>query len=106
MTGRDRLEIGTYGDINTTRMPRGNIRAEVRYRDGDGAVRKVTTTAPTVKQAKQELRATLQRRNAATGFGDELSPESTLSELAVAWLEDVHVRSDLAAGTKTCIDAS
>lgn len=100
MTGRARLEIGTYGDINTTRMPSGNIRAEVRYRDGDGTVRKVTTTAATVKQAKQNLRAKLQRRNAATGFGDELSPESTVSELATAWLEDVQVRSDLAPGTK------
>ena len=100
MTGRDRLEIGTYGDINTVRMPSGNIRAEVRYRDGDGTVRKVTTTATTGKQAKQDLRAKLQRRNAATGFGDELSPESTVSELAAAWLEDVQLRSDLAAGTK------
>ncbi len=100
MTGRDRLEIGTYGDINTTRMPSGNIRAEVRYRDGDGAVRKVTTTAATVREAKQNLRTKLQRRNAATGFGDELSPESTVTELAAAWLADVQVRSDLAAGTK------
>lgn len=100
MTGRDRLEIGTYGDINTTRVPSGNMRAEVRYRDGDGTVRKVTATASTGKQAKQNLRAKLQRRNAATGFGDELSPESMVSELAAAWLGDVQVRSDLSAGTK------
>ena len=100
MTGRDRLEICTYGDIDTTRMPGGNVRPEVRYRDGDGTVRKVTATAVTAKQAKRNLRAKLQRRGAATGFGDELSPESTVSELAAAWLADVQVPSDLGAVTK------
>ena len=49
MIGRDRLEIGTYGDINTTRMPSGSIRAEDRYRDGDDTVRKVTVTAQAAK---------------------------------------------------------
>ena len=100
MSGRDRLEIGTYGDINTTRTTNGTVRAEARYRDGDGTVRKVTATAATVKVAKRILRIKLQRRNTATGFGDALSPESTVSELAAAWLEDVQLRSDLAAGTK------
>lgn len=100
MTGRDGLEIGTYGDINTARTVNGTIRAEARYRDGDGTVREVTTTAATVKEAKQNLRTKLQRRYAATGFGDALSPESTVADLAVAWLEDVHRRSDLSAGTK------
>lgn len=42
MSGRGRLEIGTYGDISTTRTGNGTIRAEARYRDGDGIVRKVT----------------------------------------------------------------
>ena len=100
MSGRDRLEIGTYGDINTMRTTSGTVRAEARYRDGDGTVRKVTTTAGTVREAKQNLRIKLQRRNTATGFNDALSPESTVSELAAAWLEDVQLRSDLAAGTR------
>jgi hypothetical protein len=56
MSGRDRLQIGTHGDINTTRTAKGAVRAEARYRDGDGTVRKVTTTAATVKEAKQNLR--------------------------------------------------
>ncbi|MFD4420855.1 tyrosine-type recombinase/integrase [Agromyces sp. NPDC058484] len=100
MTGRSRLEIGTYGDISTIRTGRGTIRAEARYRDGDGMVRKVTASAATAKQAKQSLRLKLQRRNTATGFGVALSPESTVAELAAAWIEDVRVRTDLAAGTK------
>lgn len=73
MSGRGRLEIGTYGDISTTRTGNGTIRAEARFRDGDGIIRKVTATAATAKQAKQTLRLMLQRRNTATGFGVSLS---------------------------------
>lgn len=100
MSGRGRLEIGTYGDMSTIRTGKGTIRAEARYQDGDGIVRKVTATAATAKQAKRDLRLKLQRRNTATGFGVALSPESTVRELADARIEDVHLRTDLAAGTK------
>jgi integrase len=100
MTGRDRLEIGTYGDINTLHTAAGTVRAEARYRDWDGEVRKVTATAPTVKAAKQVLRNKLSGRSRATGFGTTLTPDSTVTDLADAWLEDVQIRPDLAAGTK------
>lgn len=100
MSGRSRLEVGTYGDISTTRTGNRTVRAEARYRDGDGIVRKVTATAASIKQAKQDLRLKLQRRNAATGFGATMSPESTVADLAEAWIEDVRARSDLSAGTK------
>lgn len=98
--GRSRLEIGTYGDISAASTPAGTIRAEARFRDWDGEVRKVTAVGPTVKAAKQALRQKLARRNTATGFGMTLSPESTVAELAAAWLEDIQVRTDLADGTK------
>jgi hypothetical protein len=39
MSGRGRLEIGTYGDISTARTGTGTVRAEAGYRDGDGIVR-------------------------------------------------------------------
>lgn len=98
--GRSRLEIGTYGDISTASTPAGTVRAEARFRDWDGEVRKVTAVGPTVKAAKQALRQKLARRSTATGFGMTLSPESTVAELAAAWLEDIQVRTDLADGTK------
>lgn len=98
--GRARLEIGTYGDISTTRTPAGTVRAEARFRDRDGEIRKVTAVGSTVQAAKQALRTKLARRSTATGFGTTLSPESTVADLAVAWLEDVQVRTDLAPGTK------
>ncbi len=100
MSGVSRLEIGTYGDINTIRTPVGSIRAEARYRDGDGVVRKVTATAATDHAARQALRNKLKHRSTATGFGTTLSPESTVAQLAEAWLEDLRIRLDLAPGTK------
>ena len=54
-TGRARLEIGTYGDINTVSTAAGTVKAEARYRDWDGEIRKVTATASTVTAAKQAL---------------------------------------------------
>ncbi len=95
-----RLEIGTYGDISTTRTGAGTVRAEARFRDWDGEVRKVTATESTVKAAKQALRAKLAKRGTATGFGAALSPESTVADLTTAWLDDVRIRTDLAEGTK------
>lgn len=99
-TGRARLEIGTYGDISTTSTAAGRVRAEARFRDWDGEVRKVTATGDSVKGAKQALRQKLARRSTATGFGTTLTPDSTVADLAVAWLEDVRLRTDLADGTK------
>jgi integrase len=98
--GRSRLEIGTYGDISTTATPAGTIRAEARYRDWDGEVRKVSATAATAKAAKQALRQKLAQRSTATGLGGTLTPESTVADLAARWLEDVRIRTDLADGTK------
>lgn len=78
MSGRGRLEIGTYGDIGTT----CTVWAEARFRDWDGEVRKVTATASTEKAAKSALRAKLKRRSTAAGLGTVLTPESTVAELA------------------------
>ncbi|TSD64206.1 phage integrase central domain-containing protein [Aeromicrobium piscarium] len=98
--GRDRLQIGTYGDVHTTRTSAGTVRALTRYRDWDGEVRKVTATAGNARAAKRALREKLVRRAESSGFGAELSSESTVAELAEAWLEGVRTRSDLADGTK------
>jgi integrase len=94
------LEIGTYGDINTVNTVAGTVKAEARYRDWDGEIRKVTATASTVAAAKQALRNKLNHRSTATGLGTTLTQESTVAELATAWLEDVQIRTDLSDGTK------
>lgn len=43
----------------------GTVRAEARFRDWDGEVRKVTAIASTAKSAKTALRTKLARRSAA-----------------------------------------
>lgn len=40
------------------------------------------------------------RRSTATGLGTMLSPESTVADLAAAWLEDVRLHTELAVSTK------
>jgi hypothetical protein len=36
---RPRTPIGTFGEIEFTNLPNGNVRARVRFRDYDGQVR-------------------------------------------------------------------
>jgi integrase len=98
--GRSRLEIGCYGDINVSRRRAGSYRAETRYRDWDGEVRKVTATGTSASAAKSALRHKLAQRGADSGHGQALNAESPVSALAAAWLEDVQMRTDLADGTK------
>lgn len=98
--GRGRLEIGSYGDIHVQVTPAGSYRAEARHRDWDGVVRKVTANAATRSAAKAVLRQRLAGRSVAAGFGGRLTTESTLGALSEAWLADVQLRTDLAAGTK------
>ncbi|WP_448061809.1 site-specific integrase [Cellulomonas hominis] len=101
-TGAHSTPLVVPGDTlpTTTRTGAGTVRAEARFRDWDGEVRKVTATESTVKAAKQALRAKLAKRGSATGFGAALSPESTVADLTTAWLDDVRIRTDLAEGTK------
>ncbi|MFT3873191.1 MAG: hypothetical protein QM714_11190 [Nocardioides sp.] len=44
------------GDISTISTEAGTVRAEARFRDWDGEVRKIRATGTTVKAAKQDLR--------------------------------------------------
>ena len=41
---RERLTIGTFGDINTRQTPTGRYAARTRYRDWDGHARLVQAT--------------------------------------------------------------
>lgn len=53
-----------------------------------------------MRGAKQALRAKLAVRSTATGFGTDITPDSSMAELAAAWLEDVKLRPDLAPSSK------
>lgn len=98
--GRSRLDIGEYGDIRVEATAAGSFRAEARYRDWDGLVRKVTTNSDSRAAAKAALRRKLAVRGENSGLGATLTTESLLRDLADEWMADVRSRGDLAAGTK------
>ena len=52
------------------------------------------------RAAKRSLREKLGRRAETGGYDAEFNSESTVAELAEAWLKEVRSRPDLAEGTK------
>lgn len=98
--GRSRLEIGDYGDVRVQPTASGSFRAEARFRDWDGVVRKVTSTGASRQAAKAALRRKLADRADAAGHGSTLTSDSALRDLADEWIADVKIRTDLSAGTK------
>jgi len=70
---RQRLTIGTFGDIGFLAGPSGRSIARARYCDWDGKNRLVQATGDTRKQAERALKAKLAERSlfqpAASAFG-------------------------------------
>lgn len=98
MSGRPRTEIGTYGEINLTRLGARRYRALTRYRDVDGRLRKVSATGPRARAATSLLKRRLADRR-GYGSGGLLTLSSPFADLAELWLRDLEAR-DLAANTK------
>lgn len=86
---RPPLPIGTYGAIQTTTLPNGEVRASTRFRDHDGVTRKVERTAGTEAKAKNRLREHLRDR-AQQGPRDGLNGDSRLREAAELWMTRVN----------------
>ncbi|OBY29659.1 hypothetical protein ACT18_21790, partial [Mycolicibacter kumamotonensis] len=95
--GRPRLEIGTFGDINTQLLTNGHWKARARFRDRDGVTREVKAVATTEAKAKAKLRGTLKdRRRGPAGTDDELTPESTVADLLTHWIATCRADTALA----------
>lgn len=60
---RQRLTIGTFGEIGYLPGPSGRVVARARYRDWDGKNRLVQATGETRKQAERALKAKLADRS-------------------------------------------
>ncbi|SDM94768.1 hypothetical protein SAMN05216368_10338 [Cryobacterium flavum] len=60
---RQRLTIGTFGDINTRQTPTGRYEARTRYRDWDGHARLVQASGTTANAAERALKAKLANRD-------------------------------------------
>lgn len=60
---RQRLTIGTFGEIGHLLSPGGRVVARARYRDWDGKTRLVQATGDTRKSAERALKAKLADRS-------------------------------------------
>ncbi|QTE28630.1 tyrosine-type recombinase/integrase [Pengzhenrongella sicca] len=97
MSGRPRTSIGTFGEIRIVDLG-GRYRAETRYRDLDGRLRKVRATARSMRAVQSSIKDRLASR-VGYGGGGLLSLSSPFGDLAQLWLEDLEVR-DISEGTK------
>jgi integrase len=97
---RPRTPIGTFGEIEFTNLPNGNVRARVRFRDHDGQVRRVEASDSTRKMAEHRLKEKLaQRSGSSRGIG-ELTPDSSFTQLVEVWLGDLDLEGKIAPSTR------
>ena len=59
---RQRLPIGTHGEITVMNLPDGRVEVRTRYRDFDGKARLVSARAATKSSALAELKKRLAQR--------------------------------------------
>lgn len=100
MAGRPRLDIGTFGEISTTRTADRSYRALTRYRDDDGEVRKVTASGRSANDATASLKRKLLERQSVGATGGSLTSDSTFRQLAELWMESIEADPELSIGSK------
>ncbi|MAO79727.1 site-specific integrase [uncultured Nocardioides sp.] len=97
---RPRTPIGTFGEIEFTKLPNGSVRARTRFRDHDGQLRRIEASGDTRTKAEHRLKERLAARSGySTGFG-ELTPDSSFGQLVDLWLEDLDLEGKLAESTR------
>jgi len=97
---RQRLTIGTFGDISTRKTPAGRYEARTRYRDWDGHARLVQATGATGKAAERALKAKLAERCLFQPTDTTLTPDSLFSDLVTYWLEDIDLEGRISRTTR------
>jgi len=78
---RQRLGIGTFGDISTRMSPTGRYLARTRYRDWDGQSRQVQSSGATAKAAERALKVRLVERSLLQSADTTLTPDSLFADL-------------------------
>lgn len=84
MSPRPPMPVGTYGKI--TISGDGPYKARARFRDHDGEVRTVARFGQTKTAARNALTTALRDRQRSAG--DTINSNTTIAELADAWLAD------------------
>ncbi|QYM76472.1 site-specific integrase [Leucobacter luti] len=96
---RQRLTIGTFGDIGFLTSANGRVVARARYRDWDGKNRLVQATGDTQRAAELALKAKLAERSLFQPGGSALTPDSPFPDLVAYWLEDLELEDRLSKTT-------
>ncbi|MFJ2553105.1 tyrosine-type recombinase/integrase [Microbacterium sp. NPDC087591] len=97
---RQRLTIGTFGEIGYLPTAAGRIVARARYRDWDGKTRLVQATGETRKAAERSLKVKLADRSLFQPTSSVLTPDSPFPDLVTYWLEDLDLEDRLSKRTR------
>jgi integrase len=83
---RQRLIVGTYGEINCSQRANGTWLARARYCDIDGVVREYRKSGETKTKAKNNLKAFFVEHTGTFGDG-ALAPDDTVQRLLDFWFD-------------------
>jgi integrase len=97
---RPRTPIGTFGEIYFEKAPGGRFRAFARFRDHDGQLRRVQTTALTQQAAARKLKKQLAERAEQCVGQSDLSGGSSFGHLVEVWLADLDLEGKIAPSTR------
>lgn len=81
---RQKLVVGTYGDINCTKRANGTWLARARYCDVDGVVREYRKSGETKNKARANLKAFFVEHTGTFGDG-AIAPDDTVQQLLDLW---------------------
>lgn len=87
---RQKLVVGTYGDINCTQRANGTWLARARYCDVDGVVREYRKNGETKTKAKNNLKAFFVEHTGTFGDG-ALAPDDTVQDLLDLWFDKMEL---------------
>ena len=97
---RQRIPIGTHGEVTVMNLPDGRVEVRTRYRDVDGKARLVSARAGTRSAASAALRKRLAQRHLYQPVDTTLSLDSLFGELVDYWLADLDLENRIAASTR------
>jgi len=97
---RQRLSIGTFGELGYYAAASGRVTARATYRDWDGKSRLVQATASTPKAAEHALKAKLASRTFFQPPTSSLTADSSFSDLVEYWLADLDLENRISKGTR------
>ena len=83
---RQRLMVGTYGEISCFRLKSGSWQARARYCDVDGVVRQYRKNGETKNKARANLKAFFVEHTGTFGDG-ALAPDDTVQDLLDLWFK-------------------